>query len=224
LEEAWELVEEEMMIVGAVCQEEDCSWQDACKPWMEQDEEAVTGVYQVGTCQGAAGVATETKEGAAGQPSVSQCKKAGVAEANGQASEPDDLLLEGEEGEYFLELLMRKASPERPEAGCSVEDKEGSRAKAASAKNKKTKRDKKKEKKALKKGEAAKEEGKKRGGDDATGLGSNPEKRTAPDLLHNLEAKGRGLIADDREEEEPVTRSRTTPRGECSGKKTPDSS
>jgi hypothetical protein len=30
-EEAWELGEEEMMIVGTVQQEEDCSWQDACK-------------------------------------------------------------------------------------------------------------------------------------------------------------------------------------------------
>jgi hypothetical protein len=223
-EEAWELVEEEMMIVGKVRQEEDCSWQDACKSWMEQDEEVAVGVYQVGTCQGAAGVATETGEEAVGQSPVSQCKKTGTAEANGQASEPDDLLLEGEEGEYFLELLMRKASPERPDAGRPMEDKEGSRGKAASAKNKKTKRDKKKEKKALKKGKAAKEEGKQGGGEDAAGLTSNPEKRTAPDLLYNPEAKGRGLISGNREEEEPVTRSQTTPRGECFGQKTPDSS
>ncbi len=50
------------MIVGAVRQEEDYIWQDACKSWMEQDEEVAVGVYQVGTCQGAAGVATETGE------------------------------------------------------------------------------------------------------------------------------------------------------------------
>jgi hypothetical protein len=124
-EEAWELIEEEMMIVGEVRQEEDCSWQDACKSWIEQDEEVAVGVYQVGTCQGAAGVTTETGGEAVGQSPVSQCKKAGIAEASGQASEPDDLLLEGEEGEYFLELLMRKASPERPEAGRFVENKEG---------------------------------------------------------------------------------------------------
>jgi hypothetical protein len=28
-EEAWELGEEEMMIIGTVQQEDDCSWQDA---------------------------------------------------------------------------------------------------------------------------------------------------------------------------------------------------
>jgi hypothetical protein len=76
---------------------------------MEQDKEVAVGAYQVGTCQGAAGAATKTGGEAVGQTPVSQCKKAGTAEANGQASEPDDLLLEGEEGDYFLELLMRKA-------------------------------------------------------------------------------------------------------------------
>jgi hypothetical protein len=38
-EEAWELGEEEMMIVGTVQQEDDCSWQHASKSWLEQDEE-----------------------------------------------------------------------------------------------------------------------------------------------------------------------------------------
>ncbi len=38
-DEAWELGEEEMMIVGTVQQEDDCSWQDACDSWMELDEE-----------------------------------------------------------------------------------------------------------------------------------------------------------------------------------------
>jgi hypothetical protein len=41
------LGEEEMMIVGTVQQEEDYSWQDACKSWAEQDEEVTAGVYQV---------------------------------------------------------------------------------------------------------------------------------------------------------------------------------
>ncbi len=223
-EEAWELGEEEMMIVEAVCQEGDCSWQDACKSWLELDEEVEVGVYQVGTCQDTAGATTETGKEAVGQPPVSQCKKAGVTEANGQASEPDDLLLEGEEGEYFLELLMRKASPERPQAGRPIEDQESSRGKAASERNKKKKKDKKKEKKALKKGKAAKERGKQGEGEDTAGLTSNPEKRVAPDLLYNPEAKDRGLAAGDRKEEEPVTRPQTTPRGECSGQKTLDSS
>jgi hypothetical protein len=219
-EEAWELVEEEMMIVGTIRQEEDCSWQDACKSWMEQDEEVAVGVYQVGTCQGADGVATGTGEEAVRQPSVSQCKKAGIAEANGQVPGSDDLLLEGEEGEYFLELLMRKASPERPKADRPLEGKEDSRGKAASAKGKEMKRN-KKEKKALKKGKAAKEDGGQGGGKGAADLTSNLEKRAAPDLLNNPEAKGRGLTAGDREE--PVTRSQTTSRGECSGQKMPDS-
>jgi hypothetical protein len=112
-EEAWELGEEEMMIVGTVQQEEVCSWQDACKSWMEQDEEVAVGIYQVG----AAGVATGTGEKVVRQPPVSQRKKAGIAEANKEAPGSDDLLLDGEEQEYFLELLMRKASPERPKAG-----------------------------------------------------------------------------------------------------------
>jgi hypothetical protein len=93
-DEAWELGEEEMMIVGTVQQEDDCSWQDACNSWMEQDEEVAVGVHKVKACQ-------EAVE----QSTMGQCKK---------ASEPDDLLLEGEEQEYFLKLLMRRASPERP--------------------------------------------------------------------------------------------------------------
>jgi hypothetical protein len=45
-----------------------------------------------------------------------QCKKASVIKAREETSETDGLLLEGEEQEYFLELLMRKASAERLEA------------------------------------------------------------------------------------------------------------
>ncbi len=36
-EEAWELGEEEMMIVGTVQQKEDHSWQDVCEAWAKQD-------------------------------------------------------------------------------------------------------------------------------------------------------------------------------------------
>ncbi len=134
------------MIVRAVRQEEDCSWQDACKSWMEQDEEVAVGVYQVGMCQGTAGVAAGTGEEAVEQYSVSQFKEAGITEGSEQASGSDDLLLDGEEGEYFLELLMRKASPERPKAGQPVEGRENSRSEAASTKGKEKKRNKKKEK------------------------------------------------------------------------------
>ncbi len=219
-EEAWELVEEEMMIVGTVQQEEDCSWQDASKSWMEQDEGVAVGVYQVGTCQGAEDVTTKTGEEAAGQPPASQCKEAGIAEAKWQAPRPDDLLLEGEEGEHFLELLMRKASPEWLKADRPTGGKEDLRGKAASTKGKEKKRSKKK---ALKEGKAVKENGAQGEGKGAAGPASNQEKQTAPDLLGNPVAKGRGLVAGDRVEEEPVTRSQTTSRGECSGQKMPDS-
>ncbi len=104
-DEAWELGEEEMMIVGTVRQEGDCSWQDTCNARTEQDEEVAVGVHQVRACQ-------EVVK----QAAVSQCKKASTIEGGEKTPEPDGLLLEGEEQEYFLELLMRRASPERPTA------------------------------------------------------------------------------------------------------------
>ncbi len=41
-----ELGEEEMMIVGTVQQEDECSWQAACDAWEVQEEEATTVIYQ----------------------------------------------------------------------------------------------------------------------------------------------------------------------------------
>jgi hypothetical protein len=218
-EEAWELGEEEMMIVGTVQQEEDCSWQDTCKSWTEQDEKLAVGVHQVGTCQGAAGTAAGTGKEAARQSSVSQCKKAEIAEANEKAPESDDLLLEGEEQEYFLKLLMRKASPERPKAGQPAEGIENSRNEAASTKGQEKRRNKKKERKALKKSKAAKGASEREGEKGTAGLTNNLEKQSALDLLNNPEAKGRGLVADNREKKEQVPGSQTTSRGECSGQK-----
>ncbi len=89
-DEAWELGEDEMMIVGKVQQEDDCSWQDACNSWMVQDEEVAAGVYQVRTCQKAVK-----------QSTVGQCEKASVIERDEENPETDGLLLEGEEQEYF---------------------------------------------------------------------------------------------------------------------------
>jgi hypothetical protein len=134
------LGEEEMMIVGTVQQEEDCSWQDICKSWTEQNEEAGIGVYQVGTCQGANDAATGTETEAIKQPSAGQCKEAGIVGADERAPEPDDLLLEGEEQEYFLELLMRRASPERPQVGQPVDGRDNPNDEAASTKGRKRKR------------------------------------------------------------------------------------
>ncbi len=100
------------MIVGTVQQEDDYSWQDACSAWREQDEEMAAGVHQVRVCQEVAELA------AAGQ-----CKEADIPEESEEVSGPGGLLQEGEEQEYFLELLMRRASPERPKASPSTENK-----------------------------------------------------------------------------------------------------
>jgi hypothetical protein len=210
-DEAWELGEEEMMIVGTVQQEDDCSWQDACNSWMEQDEEVTAGVYQVKTCQEAVK-----------QLTVGRCKKASIREGDEKASELDDLLLEGEEQEYFLELLMRKASPERPKASRPTKDKGNSKSEAATAKGKEKKRNRKKEKKALEKSKAGEEAGRQEEKEGATGQTSWPERQTAPDPANNPEAKSRGLVNGKREKKEQVTGPQATSGGECSGQKTPD--
>ncbi len=54
--------EEEMMIVGTIQREDNYSWQDASKSWLEQDEEEEDGTYYVGTCQGASSVPPESGE------------------------------------------------------------------------------------------------------------------------------------------------------------------
>ncbi len=212
-DEAWELGEEEMMIVRTGQQEDDCSWQDACNSWMEQDEEVAVGVHQVTTCQEAAK-----------QSTVGQCKKASAMKGNEENLEPDGLLLKGEEQEYFLELLMRAVSPERPEASRPTENKDDLKSKAATAKSKEKKRSRKKERKALEKSKAEKEtdgQGKKEG---AMNQASKLVRQTTPDLTNNPEAKGRGLVNGNREKKEQVTGPRPTSGGECSGQKTPDCS
>jgi hypothetical protein len=83
-DEAWELGEEEMMIVGTVHQEEDCTWQDACSAWRGQDGEMAADVHQARICQGMAELAA-----------IGQCKGADVSEESEEISGPGDLLLEG---------------------------------------------------------------------------------------------------------------------------------
>jgi hypothetical protein len=73
-----------------------------------------------------------------------------LPEAREEARQPDDLQLDGEEQEYFLELLMRRASPERPKVGQPAESVENPRNKAVSDRGQEKRRS-KKEKKALKK-------------------------------------------------------------------------
>jgi hypothetical protein len=212
-DEAWELGEEEMMIVGTVQQEDDCSWQDACNSWMEQDEEVAAGVYQVTMCQEAA------KQSTAGQ-----CKKANAVGGNEEDPEPEGLLLQGEEQEYFLEHLMRTVLPERPKASRPTESKDDFESKAATAKGKERKRGRKKERKALEESKAEKKVNRQEKKAGATNQASRPVRQTAPDLANNPEAKGRGLVDGDCEKKEQVTGPQPTSGGECSGQKTPDCS
>jgi hypothetical protein len=201
-DEAWELGEEEMMIVGTVQQEDDYSWQDACSAWREQDEVVAAGVHQVRVCQ-------EVVE----QATVGQCKEADIPGESEEASEPGGLLLEGEEQEYFLELLMRRASPERPKASLSTENK------AAPAKGKKGKN---KGKEAHGKNLAGGAANKKTKEEKTTSLANSLGKQQAPNLANNPEVKDRGLAESNQQEKEQVTRTCATSGGECSGQKTPD--
>jgi hypothetical protein len=115
---------------------------------------------------------------------------------------------------------MRKASLERPKADQLIGGKEDSGGKPAPARGKNKKKNKKK---TLKENEAVAGGGARREEKSTAGPTNNQGKQAAPDPLSNPEAKGRGLINGERTEEEPMSRSKTTPRRECSGQKTPDS-
>ncbi len=145
-------------------------------------------------------------------------------EGDGENSEPDGLLPEGGEQEYFLELLMREVSPERPKASQPSESKDKFKSETASARGKEKKRNKRKEKKALEKGKAEKEASRQEKKERAVNQVSRPERQAAPDLVNNPEAKGRGLVDGNREKKEQVTGPQATSGGECSGQKTPDCS
>ncbi len=99
-EEAWELGEAEAMIVGMVHQEAEYSWQDACDPWAAQNGETESWVHQVGVS------GTEAK-----QKRKDQRREVGEASQRDEQLEAEDLLVEGDEREYVLELLMREAPP-----------------------------------------------------------------------------------------------------------------
>ncbi len=174
----------------------------------------------------------ETGEGATRRPPTGHREETEVMEDGCQTPGPGDLLIEGEEGEYFLELLMRRASPGKPKADLLAGSKEGPKGKTAPAKGKDKKKNRKKalkgNKVAEKSGAQREEEStesltSKQGKQAAPDLLSKQGKQAAPDLLSNPEAKGRGLIDDNRTEEESAPRSKTTSRGECSGQKMLDS-
>ncbi len=203
-DEAWELGEEEMIIVGTVQQEDDCSWQDACNAWADQDEEVVVGVHQVG-------VDREGSERAA----VGQCKGADTAEGGEKSLELEDLLVEGEEQEYFLELLMRRASPEWPKESSPM------RSETIPTKGRKNKS---KGKKIRGKNLARKATDEVAKGEGAVNPASGRERQVASNLAHNPEAKDRGLAEEDQQKKGRATRPPATSGGECSGQKKPDCS
>jgi hypothetical protein len=105
---AWELEGAEGMIVGAVRQEDECSWPDACDAWAALDEETEAGIHQVG----------------AGEAETSRVNQ------EDEQLEAGGLLIEGEEREYVLELLLREASAEMCASNQSVN------AKSATSKSK----------------------------------------------------------------------------------------
>jgi hypothetical protein len=186
------------MIVGTVQQEDDCSWQETCSAWIGQSE----------------GVAVAAGQEVPEQATMGQCEKAEVAGGGEETSEPEGLLLEGEEQEYFLELLIRKASPEQPKAVLAARGRE------TPAKGKKSRKG---EKWAL--GESLSGTTDKGVKERRTAsLASGLKKQTAPDLAGHPEAKGRGLAEDGREERECAARAQATSGGECSRQKMPDCS
>jgi hypothetical protein len=192
-DEALELGEEEM-IVGTVQQEDDCSWQDTCSAWMDQSEEVTVSAGQQVPDQGTMG----------------QCKEAEATGGGEETPEPEGLLLEGEEQEYLLELLMRKAAPEQPKAVLAT------RGKVAPVKSKKGRR---KEKRALK-GNPPKRAAEEELREGTTSSSANSkERQVAPDLDGHPETKGRGVAAGGQEEKKCTTGAQPTPGGECSRQK-----
>jgi hypothetical protein len=198
---------------------------------LEQDEKEEVGVYQVGTCQGADGAPLETGGGAAMHPPASQQEDTEAAEDGWRAPGPGDLLIEGEEGEYFLKLLMREAPPGKSSPASSKTDqpagnKEDSRGKPAPTKGKGKKKNKKKALKgdgvAATQPERGKTGAQKEEGSTASRTSKQGEP-TAPDPFSNPKAKGRGLISGNRMATESRSRLTTTSRGECSGQEKPDS-
>ncbi len=85
-DEAWELGEGEMMIVGTVQQEEEGSWQAVCDAWEVQEEEAAAGAYQAGADQESDEPATKD-----------QCKKVSAEKSDKQSPTEEGLLVEEEE-------------------------------------------------------------------------------------------------------------------------------
>jgi hypothetical protein len=187
----------ETMIVGMVQQEAGYSWQDACDAWAVQNEEMEAGVHQV-----------EVSEMMGGPAGKDQCKKVDEAKKGNEQTEGGGLLVEGEEQEYFLELLMRKVPPSQPSDNPLPEIE----ANTFIGKKKRNLGKKLRKKLKLSKGATHKEPRREGEADPVGG-----ERQVASNLSHNPEAKGWGLAGGGREKGGQTTASPSTSGGECSG-------
>jgi hypothetical protein len=189
-EEAWELGEAEGMIVGAVRQEDEYSWQDA---WAAQDGEMEASVHQVEARQSEEDVRKEVNE----------------ANQGDEQSEAEGLLVEGEEREYVLELLMREAPPNLCASAHPA------KAELATLKGKRKRNLGKKLRKRLKMARgAAIKEPRREGRADTAGRGRG---QVTGDLSRNPEVRGGGLAVKKQDGRDQPTASLPTSGGECSG-------
>ncbi len=116
--------------------------------------------------------------------------------------------MEGEEQEYLLELLMRRASPNQlVENPPPKEEANPLKTRKGKSLGKKIRRRK------LPGGTTGKEPRKEKATDPAGGV----ERQVASNLTHNQEAKGRGLAGGDSQKKNQATAPSATSGGECSG-------
>ncbi len=137
-----------------------------------------------------------------------QCKEVCDVKDSTETLKAGDLLVEGEEQEYLLELLMRRAPPNQlmgdPPPKKEADSFKGSKNKSPGKKIRKKK---------LSRGTTSKEPRKEKAADPAGGV----ERQVASSLAHNPEAKGRGLAGGDPQERNQATALSPTSGGECSG-------
>ncbi len=133
-----------------------------------------------------------------------QCKKVCDGKDSVEPLEVGDLLVEGEEQEYFLELLMRKASPNQLTEDPPPKKESGTPNKGLGKKIRGKK---------LSRGTTGREPRREKT-TDAVGGG---ERQVASNFAHNPEAKGRGLAGGDQQRRSQATAPPPTSGGECSG-------
>jgi hypothetical protein len=197
-EGAWELEEAEAMIVGAVRQENECSWQDACDAWAALDGETEVGVHQVGVSE----METERRE-------KDECEEVDGADQGDEQFEAEGLLVEGEEREYVQELLMREA-PLNVRASAH-----SAKAEPATLKGKRKRNLGKKLRKRMKMARgAAIKEPRREGKVDTAGDGKG---QVTINTSRNPESKGGGLVGEKRDRRDQPVTSLPTSGGECAG-------